>query len=311
MLRICVCVLAVVSGAGCAARSGARAVGPHALTASGAQHDTLEAFMGKVRALSARARPTPMSAGTVEAGDPALGAALAVAEIRPSAPAHRAVAAEYARLGILDKAHEHLSAAVAVDPRDAAAWDGLARIWRDWGLPHLGVIDAHRAVYFAPRSPVVHNTFGTLLQSLGHRAEARTWFERALELDPTATYALNNLCYAWFLDGRVAQAMAACRRALELNPDLRAARNNLALAYAADGDLETAAEEFAAAGRAGAAEYNLGIVHLARREYGAAARAFDAAHARRSNFQAAKARAREARRLASTANASTSKVNKP
>ena len=38
-------------------------------------------------------------------------------------------------LGILDQAYEHLRPPRASNPRDGAAWDGLARIWRDWGFP--------------------------------------------------------------------------------------------------------------------------------------------------------------------------------
>jgi Flp pilus assembly protein TadD len=305
MLRTGVCVAAVVWATGCAARGPVRAVQPStpAADARAAQGDSLEAFMAKVRALSTRARPAGSAARTVEAGDPELAAALLAADARPTAAARRALAAQYARLGIFDKAHEHLTAAVRLDPRDAAGWDGLARIWRDWGFAHLGLADAHRALYFAPENPIVHNTFGTLLQALGRRAEARTHYERALQLDPTAAYALNNLCYGWVLDGQAEEAVRACRRALALQPNVEATRNNLALAYAAGGDLTAAADQFAGSSEVGRAEYNLGIVHLARRQYAEAARAFDAAQARRSNFRAAQVRAREARRRAAAVGA--------
>jgi Tfp pilus assembly protein PilF len=298
-----VCVLAVVSATACAARSAQRPVAQAApsSTASVAQNDSLETFMGKVRALSASSRPVNPSARTVEGADPALAAALLAAEVRPSAATRRALAVEYVRVGILDKAHEHFKAAVTIDHRDAAAWDGLARIWRDWGQPHLGLTDAHRAVYFAPESPVVHNTLGTLLQAMGRRKEARTSFMRALQLDAAAAYALNNLCYGWFLEGRVPEAIDACQRALNVQPGLQSARNNLALVYAVDGDLQAAADTFAASSDAGQAEFNMGIVHLARGAYGEAVKAFDAAQARRADFRAAKAHANEARRLASAA----------
>ena len=295
MFRIGVCVAAVVCATGCAARGVVRPAQTGAPATTATEGDSLETAMGKVRALSTRARPLNPSLRTVEASDPALAAALLVAEAHPSGAARRAVGAAYARLGILDKAHEHLTAAVTIDPHDAAAWDGLARIWRDWGFPYLGLADAHRAVFFAPKSPVVHNTLGTLFQALGRRADARIHYERALQLDATAAYALNNLCYSWILDQRVTEAVGACRRALALQPNLEAARNNLALAYASGGDLEGAAGQFSGASQAGRAEYNMGIVLLARREYAEAAKAFEAAQARRSNFRAAQVRERQAR----------------
>ncbi len=131
------------------------------------QADSLETFIGKVRTISSQ--PARSSALTLEAQDPVLAKALLLLEAAPSAARHRAVADAYMRLGISDQAHEHLSAAVKLEPRDAASWDRMARIWRDWGLPHLGLTDAHRAVYFAPASPVVHNTLGTILHALGRR----------------------------------------------------------------------------------------------------------------------------------------------
>jgi Flp pilus assembly protein TadD len=257
--------------------------------------DSLEVFMGKVRASSERARPASR-VQTVEAQDAAVAAALLAVAVRPSAAGHRAVAREYIRIGILDVAHEHLSAAVALDPRDAAAWDGLARIWRDWGFPHLALADAHRARYFAPSSPVVHNTLGTVLQALGHRADARAQYEKALALDTNAAYALTNLCYGWVLEGEAMKAADACRQALRLQPGSDAARNNLALAYDAAGDSFAAFATFASTGDEGRTEYNTGLVHLARRRYPEALKAFEAAQALRPRFRTAEAMARYTRK---------------
>jgi Tfp pilus assembly protein PilF len=119
---------------------------------------------------------------TVEAADPALAAVLLALRMAPSAAGHRAAAAEYRRLGILDTAFDHLTAATRLDPRDAAAYDARARIWRDWGFPQMGMGDAARAVYYAPRSAAAHNTWGTLLAAAGRQAEARRQFELALDL---------------------------------------------------------------------------------------------------------------------------------
>jgi tetratricopeptide (TPR) repeat protein len=205
------------------------------------------------------------------------------------------VAARYIGLGILDQAHEHFSAAVALDPRDAAAWDGLARIWRDWRFPHLALSDAHRAVYHAPDSPVVHNTLGTVLQALGHHAAARAEFERAVALDVNAMYAVSNLCRAWRLEGQASKAVEACRYALQLQPNLESTRNNLALAYEATGDLSSALATLAESGDKARAAYNEGLLQLARREYRQALASFDVARAARPRFRAAETFARQVR----------------
>jgi Flp pilus assembly protein TadD len=255
---------------------------------------SLAEFIAKFRELSAQARPSRPSLPTVEATDTRLREALAVQIVAPTAAHMRAVAAEYRRLAIFDRAHTYLSHALAFDPSDPATYDALARLWRDAGAPQLGLADAHRAVYFAPDSPEARNTLGTVLQALGHRALARREFERALALNPFAAYALNNLCYSSLLQGAAAEAVALCNRALDAAPGLSAARNNLALAYESQGDRAAAQREFAASGDRAGALFNTGIVHLAQREYRSAVEAFQQAHALKPALTQALARAKQA-----------------
>ena len=256
--------------------------------------DSLSTYIAKVRELSAQARPPRQSIPTIEGTDPQLRESLALAVALPSPDQYRSVAAEYRRLGVFDKAHAYLTRALALAPEDAVTLDAVARLWRDAGFPGLGLPDAHRAVYFAPTSAEARNTLGTILQALGHRRLAQDEYQRALTLNPHAAYALNNLCYVAVLDGDAPKAVALCRRALEADPALNAAHNNMALAYASQGDQAAAQREFAAAGDDAAALYNTGIVHLARREYGSAVKAFEAAHALRPAMPNAVARARQA-----------------
>jgi tetratricopeptide (TPR) repeat protein len=131
---------------------------------------------------------------TIESKDAGLAAALLQLALVRTAEHHRAVADEYRRLKILDAAFDHLSAATRLDPRDAAAYDARARIWRDWGVPQLGLADSARAVFYAPRSAAARNTRGTLLAAAGMTIEATREFEAALEIDPGASFARTNLC---------------------------------------------------------------------------------------------------------------------
>jgi Flp pilus assembly protein TadD len=257
--------------------------------------ESLESFMAKVRKISTEARPTGQPATTFEAQYPTLSAAAAVATFAPSPMTLRAAAEEYRRAGIFDKALNYLTRALALDQRDAITLDLIARLWRDSGLPQVAIGDAHRAVYYAPENPVMHNTLGTVLQALGRRSLARGEYERALELDATAAYALNNLCYGWVLEGRVGKAIAACEAALRIEPGLTAARNNLGLAHAVAGDARAASAAFAAAGDHATERYNTGIVRLADRDYNAAIAAFESAYAARPTLAEAAARAQQAR----------------
>ena len=296
MSRILMClVLATLTGA-CAARKPVRSLrsAPSARS-SAARHESLESFIDKVRATSERARPTTERAETIEISDPTLATELKALHLDATAANHRLVAAAYMRHGVLDLAHEHFSAAVALEPEDGASWDGLARIWRDWGFPHLALPDAYRAVYFVPGSPATHNTLGTVLQALGRHPEARAQFEQAIALDVNAAYALSNLCYGWRVEGEPAKAAEACRSALRLRPDLESARNNLALAYEAEGNLTAALDTLAESADKARAAYNEGLLHLAGHRYRDALSAFDRARASRPQYRAAEIMARRVR----------------
>lgn len=296
MSRIVVClVVALLTGA-CAAKQPVYSVqSVPKVHKSAAMHDSLESFIDKVRATSERARPTTERAGAIEITDPTLASELKALTLEPTAANHRAVAAAYVRHGVLDLAHEHFSAAVALEPTDGASWDGMARIWRDWGFPHLALPDAYRAVYFVPDSAAAHNTLGTVLQAMGRTIAARAQFEQALALDVTAAYALSNLCYGWRLEGNTAKAADACRDALKLRPDLESARNNLALAYEAEGNLSAALDTLGASADKARAAYNEGLLHLAGHRYREALDSFERARAARPQYRAAEIMARRVR----------------
>jgi tetratricopeptide (TPR) repeat protein len=212
------------------------------------------------------------------------------------------VAVEYRRVGVLDKAFDHFAAAVDLDPADAASHEGMARIWRDWGAPQLGLGSAYRAVHFAPRSAGAANTLGTVLQALGHlpeAPEAESWYGRALLLEPRAWYALNNICYVRIMR-RQPSALSVCEEAAAAaGPATAVAKNNLALAFAASGDMAGAQQWFRRANTPSVAAYNYGITLMATRDYAGAAVAFaDALDADPTSTLAAQ-RARQARQATS------------
>jgi Flp pilus assembly protein TadD len=302
-VRAAVCLILCVAVTGCSGKHFVNVTPGHkkaSPTEPGAQPpgDSLEMFMAKVRKLSEEARPDRPAAATVEGNNPALAAAVAAATFTPSPATCRLAAEEYRRHGIFDKAFHYLGKAAALDPKDAATYDASARLWRDSGLPEVALGDAYRATYFAPLSPVTHNTLGTIFQALGRRALARAEYQRALQLDASAAYALNNLCYGWVLDNDPKKAILACETALKLQPGLAAADNNLGLAHAANGDMAAARAAFARAGDKAGELYNTGIVRLAQRDYNGAIDAFESAQAARPTLAEAAARARQARTAA-------------
>jgi Flp pilus assembly protein TadD len=275
--RMGVCAIAAVLAAGC---------GAHRFASSSVPVDK--------RPQSRPAAPARTMAVTLEAMNPALSAALLKVAVFPSsADAHRDLAREYRRLGVMDMAHEHFTRAVTLDRTDAVSYEALARIWRDWGTPQLGLADAYRAVYFAPDSASAANTLGTVLHRLHRVDAAMDWYARAISLDPQASYALNNLCYAQVVTGAAA-ARETCRRAVAASPDANVAKNNLALAHTAAGDLHSAKDWFRRAADPAIASYNYGIAMMATRAYEQAQAAFHEAVQSKPSFALAATREKQA-----------------
>ena len=139
------CVAAALFAGGCAARRPASVAGPFVksgepkttvpstLVDPALRADSLEKTIAKTRELTARAKPPIRNAiPTVEGRYPALTAALKALGEEPSAANHIAVGDSYRRVGILDQAFDHYQSAKRLNPAAAAAYDGMARVWRDW-----------------------------------------------------------------------------------------------------------------------------------------------------------------------------------
>ena len=267
-----------------------------------ATEPSLEEAIGKLRKLMAEARPEPRPGSpTVETTDPRLAAALKQFSETHSAEDSFEVGRLYHERQVIDRAHEYYSRAVRLNPRMSEAYEGLARVWRDWRLPHLGLPDAHRAVYYGHASASAQNTLGTILQALGQLREARVAYSKALALDSTAAYALNNLCYVSFVQGRAGDAITECNLALRIDPSFVAARNNLALTYAALGQDEKARVEFVQASGPAIGAFNMGLTYQARALYGRAAEEFGAAASGAPATMRASQHAAYARRRAESA----------
>jgi len=202
-----VAVAALVAVSGCATRSAgfaSRFVKPGEPSASyddpaapapAAKAPPLSDYMRKVRALQSRAAPKNSFLPTIESTNPALMKALMMVAVEDSAVNHRAVAVAYRRAGVLDFAYRHFQRAATLEACDAVAYDGMARIWRDWGMPDLALTETYRALHCNEKSAEIYNTLGTVLEALRQPAGAQRAYARAVTIDPRAAFALNNLCY--------------------------------------------------------------------------------------------------------------------
>jgi Flp pilus assembly protein TadD len=179
-----------------------------------------------------RRRTAATGAVLIEHAFPDLAGAMVRHAVEPGAASELRLAQAFMRHGILDQASQHFTEATRLDPGQSAAWEGLARVWRDWGVLEYALGDAHRAAYVSPDSPAAQNTLGTVLLALGKGPEARARFARAAALDPGAAYAWNNRCFSWLTEGNAEAAVQDCLRALAIDPGLLSAARNLAAAGA-------------------------------------------------------------------------------
>jgi len=260
----------------------------------------LSHYARRLRTIQANARPTISLGNTLESHDPVLASALLKLRMIPTAANHREVARAYTKAGITDFAYRHYRQALQIEPCDSSAFEGLARLWRQWGAPELGLGDAHRAVHCRPGSASAYNTLGTLLVTLGQLEHAKAAFEFAGRLDRSAAFALNNLCYVAVQQGDGPAAQQACDRALDLEPTMVAARANLALAYALQGKVSIAEGRLLADADAATGLYNVGVLRMSMNQYSAAAAAFDLAADTRPSLADAARRAVQARVKAAT-----------
>jgi tetratricopeptide (TPR) repeat protein len=143
-------------------------------------------------------RPAPLP--SVEATDARLRVALDSLHRHETAATHIQVAEEYRRLHVEDAAFDHFSEALALDHKNVAAFEGRARVWRDWGFIAPALSDAYRARYYGPDRPEVYNTLGTILERAGQCDAARSAYSAATARDEKAHWAHANLTRLDVLD---------------------------------------------------------------------------------------------------------------
>ena len=146
-------------------------------------------------------------------------------------------------------------------------------MWRDWGLPHLGVGDAHRASFYAPQSAGGHNTYGTLMQALGRYEDAKVAYELASKLDPRRRVCREQplLC----LVSRRSDSMPRsdiCTRAVKIGPVAGRSQEQPGARVCGSGTAGPCSNAFSGCRDDPASGlYNTGIVYLASRDYRSAA----------------------------------------
>ncbi len=104
----------------------------------------------------------------------------------------------------------------------------------DYEDPDQGLIAEHRkAIEIDPRDAAAHNGLGVALAALGRLDEAVAAFRRVIAIDPRIAAAHVNLGNALKNQNKTDEAVLEYRRAIEIDPRAAVAHNGLASPWAA------------------------------------------------------------------------------
>ena len=110
--------------------------------------------------------------------------------------------------------------ALEIDDTLAEAHASLALIKQYFDWDRAGAErEINRALQLNPNNAAAHQTYGTVLESVGRFEEAIAERKRAAELDPLAPFRIADVGYPYYYARRYDEAIEHYRRALDLDPN--------------------------------------------------------------------------------------------
>ena len=175
---------------------------------------------------------------------------------------HYELASVYHRLRIFDRAYLEYQKAIEAAAENPIYYEGVGRLWRDWGTPDSGISYLQKALELRPAYPEAWNTLGTIYDEIRDFSQAQHCYLKALALNSELDFVHSNLCFSYLQTGEVQEAVNQGEKAVQLNPNLTQARNNLGMAYAMVDNFVGAIEQFKLTGDEAEAHNNLGVLLL-------------------------------------------------
>ena len=198
--------------------------------------------------------------------------------------AHYNIANIYSRAGKADEAAMHYKAALQEEPNYADAHNNFAGLLLEQKRYDEAIEHYSAAIRIKPQYLYYFNLGNALADAASARhdtnefAEAVRTYGQALELDPGASDAHNNLGMTWDAQGREDEAAAEFSEAVRLKPGFELAHFNLGNALSRLGKLDEAIAEYRAAAQLNpdrAETHNgLGIAYAMQNKMNAAAQEF-------------------------------------
>lgn len=145
-------------------------------------------------------------------------------------------------MGDVAKAEELYNKALAANPNDAEALNGLGIIHSQKGDLAKGGEFLEKALAINPNNAQVLSNLGLLYDAKGELAGAQEMFDKALAIDPNHVGALDGLGVLYAKKGDLNKARALLEKALTINPDSGRTLYNLARVYELQFDTAKAIE---------------------------------------------------------------------
>lgn len=161
------------------------------------------------------------------------------------------------------KAETAFVKALELDPRHVKSLVNLSRVLLEEGRARDARKHIMVAVKLDSTSAEVHRVMGRVYSELKQHDEAVVSYRRALSIDPTDVWSMNNMAFILIQQDRYEEALPALARATQLAPDVPVFQNNLGIALERTGRFTLAGDAYKAA-LAADSSYNKAVLSLAR-----------------------------------------------
>jgi serine/threonine protein kinase len=135
------------------------------------------------------------------------------------AEGYKALALGYQQLGKVNLTLENYKKSVDLNPSYYPAVANIGAAYESVGRPDEALPWAKKAILINPTNPVTMALVGGIYFDLAEDTKAKTFFDRALGLQPDLTNAQQGLAALEFLDGQTEQAKTRCEHLLETVTD--------------------------------------------------------------------------------------------
>ena len=135
----------------------------------------------------------------------------------------------------LPEAEAKFKAAVAKDPTNAGAFNGLGWSQLNQDKPLSAKDSFERAAKLNPKVAGAWNGLGVIAKGAGRTEQAIEYWQKAVEADPAATAAWSGLASTYCELGEHKKAIGAYQKWLKIEPNSKQARQGLEKALKADG----------------------------------------------------------------------------